>query len=67
MLPSCILTPLLRLCGLIVMVIGIICISRTGIFPMDWMLQSIWFLSGLALGIAGFLILIYTPWLSDYE
>ncbi len=67
MLPSHILSPLGRVLGLVVMTLGLICMLRPKHFPMDWMLQSIWFLGGLSVAITGFIILIYTPWLSDRE
>ena len=67
MLPSHILSPLGRILGLIVMSLGLICMQRPNHFPMDWMLQIIWFLGGLSLAILGFIILIYTPWISDRE
>lgn len=67
MLPSHLLSILGRVLGLLMLILGIVVASRPQHFPMDWALQCTWFLGGLTIGLFGFIVLIYTPWLSDKE
>lgn len=67
MLPSHLLSILGRVLGLLMLFLGIVVVSRPQHFPMDWGLQFTWFFGGLVIGLLGFIVLIYTPWLSDKE
>lgn len=67
MLPSHIFSPVVRIIGLLMIFLGILVTGRVQHFSMDWLLQGIWFLAGLIIGLSGFIILIYTPMRSDRE
>lgn len=67
MLPSHIFSPVVRIIGMLMIFLGILVVGRVQHFSMDWSLQGIWFMAGLIIGLAGFIILIYTPWRPDRE